>query len=327
MNPFTYTRAGDAQQAINAFQGSPGPFYVAGATDVMQLLREDVYSPGTLVDISSLPYTQVEVGPRGARIGALARLADVADDDAVLRYYPLLARVLRETASTQIRNVATMGGNLLQRTRCLYFRDAHTACNKRRPGSGCAAMRGANRINAILGTSEQCIAAYPGDMAVALVVLDAHIQLEGPDGPRSVPVAELHRVPADDPAHDTTLRPGEIITRIDLPASRFAESCAFVKARDRMTFEWALASAAVGLEMDGGTVRVARVAAGGVGTVPWPLPRVEHALIGKALSAERAAKAAALSVEGARSAGDNGFKLKLLPRVVEQAILAAGGQA
>jgi xanthine dehydrogenase YagS FAD-binding subunit len=327
MNPFTYTRVGNAQQAIDAFQGSPASSYVAGATDVLQLLQENVSTPGTLIDISRLPYTQIDAGPRGARIGALARLTDVADDENVRRYYPLLARALQETASTQIRNVATMGGNLLQRTRCLYFRDADAACNKRHPGTGCAAMHGANRINAVLGTSDHCIAAYPGDLAVALLVLDAHIQLQGPDGSRSFSVSELHRIPGDDPSRDTTLRPGEIITHIDLPANRFANTNAFVKSRDRATFEWALASAAVGLEMDGATIRKARVAAGGVGTVPWPLPRVAKALTGKKLSAKLAADAAALSIEGARGTEANGFKLKLLPRVVEQAILTAGGQS
>jgi xanthine dehydrogenase YagS FAD-binding subunit len=327
MNPFTYTRARDTQEAINAFQGSPAAIYVAGATDVLQLLQEDISAPGTLIDISRLPHTRIEAGPHGARIGSLARLADVADDGAIVRYYPLLAQALKETASVQIRNVATVGGNLLQRTRCLYFRDADAACNKRRPGSGCAAMHGAGRINAILGTGAHCVATYPGDMAVALMVLDAHVQLEGPDGARAVPIAELHRMPEDDPSRDTTLRPGEIITRIDLPASRFAETSAFVKVRDRATFEWALASAAVGLEMDGGTIRTARVAAGGVGTVPWPLPRVENALTGKRLSGETAAEAAVLAAEGASGSGENGFKLKLLPRVVEQAILTAGGQS
>jgi xanthine dehydrogenase YagS FAD-binding subunit len=327
MNQLTYTRARATQEAIDAFQGNPASCYVAGATDVLQLLQEDVSAPGTLIDISRLPYTQIDAGPRGARIGSLARLTDVADDENIQRCYPVLAQALKETASAQIRNVATIGGNLLQRTRCLYFRDADAACNKRHRGSGCAAMHGANRINAILGTSDHCIAAYPGDMAVALMVLDAHVQLHGPDGARSIPIAELHRIPDADPSRDTTLRPGEIITRIDLPASRFAETSAYVKVRDRATFEWALASAAVGLEMVGDMIRTARVAVGGVGTMPWALPRVEHALTGKKLSAETAAEAAALSVEGARSSGENGFKLKLLPRVVEQAVLTAGGQS
>jgi xanthine dehydrogenase YagS FAD-binding subunit len=327
MNRFTYTRVHDARQAVDAFQGSPAAFYVAGATDLLQLLQEDVCAPGTLVDISRLPYGQIEAGPRGARIGALARLADVANDANVQRCYPLLAQALRETASTQIRNAATIGGNLLQRTRCLYFRDPAAACNKRRLGSGCGAMHGANRINAILGTSDHCIAAYPGDMAVALMVLDARIRLQGPDGARVIPIDALHRMPGDDPSRDTTLRLGEIITYIDLPASHFATTSAYVKVRDRATFEWALASAAVGLEMDGHAIRTARVAVGGVGTVPWRLPQVENALAGKPLDAGIVAQAAALSVHGARASGQNGFKLKLLPRAVEEAILAAGGRS
>ncbi|HUB44579.1 MAG TPA: xanthine dehydrogenase family protein subunit M [Acetobacteraceae bacterium] len=327
MNSFTYTRVHNAREAIDAFLGSPASFYVAGATDLLQLLQEDVCAPGTLVDISRLPYRDVEAGPRGARIGAMARLTDVADDEAIQRHYPLLSQALKETASTQIRNAATIGGNLLQRTRCLYFRDPAAACNKRHPGSGCGAMHGANRINAILGTSDHCIAAYPGDMAVALMVLDARVQVQGPNGARVVPIDTLHRTPGDDPSRDTTLQPGEIITRIDLPANRCAGTCAFVKVRDRATFEWALASAAVGLEMQGHTIRTARVAVGGVGTVPWRLPHVEGALAGKPLRSDTVAEAAALSVRGARASGQNTFKLKLLQRAVEEAIIAAGGQS
>lgn len=325
MNPFTYTIAHEVREAINAFQAATNPLYVAGATDVLQLLQENVVRPGTLIDIGRLPLTQISAGPHGAHIGAMARLSDVADDPNISKYYPVLAQALNETASPQIRNTATMGGNLLQRTRCLYFRDAAAPCNKRVPGSGCPAQDGVNRMNAILGTSELCNASYPGDMAVALTVLDAHLEVHGPDGQRSIPIAELHRIPADDPSRDWTLRPGEVITTIILPASKFGNNTSYVKVRDRTTFEWALASAAVGLEMQGQTVLKARIAAGGVGTKPWHLPQVEQAINGRVLDADTAHVAAQLAVQGAHASGERQFKMKLLPRVVEQAILTAGG--
>jgi xanthine dehydrogenase YagS FAD-binding subunit len=315
MNPFTYAIARGETAALEAWSGNPGALYVAG---------EDVVHPELLIDISRIPLTHIEIGPKGARIGAMARLSDVADDQYVRTYFPMLCQALRETASPQVRNLATMGGNLLQRTRCLYFRDKASACNKRLPGSGCPAQEGANRMNAILGGSDDCIAAYAGDMAVALVALDARVQVRGPEGERSIEIQDLHRRPGADPSADTTLRPGEIVTEIVLPPSKFAGASAYIKMRDRATFEWPVVSAAVGLEMEGATVRAARVAVGGVGTKPWPLPRVEKALVGGTLDA--AAAAAKLSVEGATAHGENEFKLKLLPRCVERAILTAGGQ-
>jgi xanthine dehydrogenase YagS FAD-binding subunit len=256
----------------------------------------------------------------------MARLSDVAEDPYVRTYFPMLCHALRETASPQVRNLATIGGNLLQRTRCLYFRDKASPCNKRVPGSGCPAQNGAGRINAILGGSHDCIAAYPGDMAVALVALDARVQTRGPDGERSIGIQDLHRMPGANPSVDSTLLPGEIITGIVLPPNEFASASAYVKVRDRATFEWPVVSAAVGLEMEGTKVRAARVAVGGVGTKPWPLPHVEKALAGRTLDAATVSAAANLSIEGATAHGGNEFKLKLLPRLVERAILTAGGQ-
>jgi xanthine dehydrogenase YagS FAD-binding subunit len=326
MNPFNYTIVHGEAAAFDAWRGNPGALYVAGATDVLQLLRDDVAHPELLIDISRLPLTGIEAGPNGARIGAMARLSDVADDPYIRTYFPLLCRALRETASPQVRNLATVGGNLLQRTRCLYFRDKASPCNKRLPGSGCPAQDGANRMNAILGGSPDCIATYAGDMAVALVALDARVQVRGPDGERSIEIRDLHRRPGADPAVDTTLRPGEILTEIVLPPNGFAGASAYVKVRDRATFEWPVVSVAVGLEMDGIRIVTSRVAAGGVGTKPWPLPRVEKALAGLTLDAAGVTAAAKLSTEGATAHGGNEFKLKLLPRVVERAILTAGGQ-
>jgi xanthine dehydrogenase YagS FAD-binding subunit len=326
MTPFTYAIARSETTAFEAWTANPSALYVAGATDVLQLLREDVTYPQSLIDISRLPLTGIEAGPKGARIGAMARLSDVADDRYVRTYFPLLCQALRETASPQVRNLATVGGNLLQRTRCLYFRDKASPCNKRLPGSGCPAQDGANRMNAIMGGSPDCIAAYAGDMAVALVALDARVQVRGPEGERSIAIQDLHRRPGSDPSVDSTLRPGEILTEIVLPPNRFAGASAYVKVRDRATFEWPVVSAAVGLEMEGTKVVAARVAVGGVGTKPWPLPRVEKVLAGQTLDAAVASAAAKLSIQGATAHGGNEFKLKLLPRVVERAILTAGGQ-
>jgi xanthine dehydrogenase YagS FAD-binding subunit len=326
MTPFTYAIARGETMAFEAWANSPNALYVAGATDVMQLLREDVASPEVLIDISRLPLTSIQAGSKGARIGAMARLSDVADDPYVRMYYPLLCQALRETASPQVRNLATTGGNLLQRTRCLYFRDKTSPCNKRVPGSGCPAQSGVNRMNAVLGGSPDCIAAYPGDMAVALVALDARVQVRSPDGERSIKIRDLHRMPGGNPSVDSTLRPGEIITEIVLPRSEFASASAYVKVRDRATFEWPVVSAAVGLKMEGTRIQAARIAVGGVGTKPWPLPHVEKALVDHALDAATVSAAAQLSIDGAKAYAGNEFKLKLLPRVVERAILTAGGQ-
>jgi xanthine dehydrogenase YagS FAD-binding subunit len=325
MTPFSYTIARSGQSAFDAWAANPDAMYVAGATDVMQLLREDVASPRTLIDISRLPLTMIEASPHGARIGALARLADVADDPALRAYFPLLTQALDETASPQVRNLATIGGNLLQRTRCLYFRDKTSPCNKRVPESGCPAIAGANRMNAILGCSDHCIAAYPGDLAIALLVLGARVRTSGPDGERSIPIEDLHRMPGDEPTADTTLLAGELINEIAIPANAFNGRTAYVKVRDRATFEWPVVSVAVGLELDGPTIRAAHIAAGGVATKPWKLRPVETALAGRPLSAETVSGAARLATEGASASGERAFKLKLLPRVVERAILTAGG--
>jgi xanthine dehydrogenase YagS FAD-binding subunit len=327
MTPFSYAIARSEGRAFSARAGNPNAMYVAGATDVMQLLQDDVVAPETLIDISRLPLTRIEAGPRGARIGAMARLSDVADDANMRAHVPLLTHALRETASPQVRNLATMGGNLLQKTRCLYFRDKTSPCNKRVPGSGCPAIDGANRMNAILGRSDQCVAAYAGDMAIALLVLGARVQIRAPDGERSILLEDLHRMPGSDPSVDTTLKPGEIITEIIIPANAFAARTAYIKMRDRATFEWPVVSAAVGLDMDGPTIRAAHVAAGGVGTKPWRLRSVEKALTGRTLDQDIVSAAAQSAVEGAVASGGTAFKLKLLPRVVERAILTAGGQA
>ncbi|HTW70264.1 MAG TPA: FAD binding domain-containing protein, partial [Acetobacteraceae bacterium] len=237
----------------------------------------------------------------------------------------LLAEALMATASPQVRNMATVGGNLLQRTRCLYFRDRTAPCNKRQPGSGCGAMDGQNRMNAILGGSKSCIAAYPGDMAVALVALDATIEVRGRQGPRHVKVADLHVPPGDTPQIETTLRRGEIITAIRIPRNAFAAGSHYLKVRDRASFEWALVSVAVGLECDGDSVRAARVVAGGVGTVPWRLRNVEERLRGHRLDREQAHAAGQIAAEGADPRPGNTYKVRLLQNAVERALMIAGG--
>jgi xanthine dehydrogenase YagS FAD-binding subunit len=287
MQPFSYAEANSLQSALD-LAASEGAMLIAGGTDMLQLLQEDVLTPPTLVGIGALPLAGVAVSAGGARIGAMARLAAVADDARIQQQFPLLAQALLETASPQVRNMATVGGNLLQRTRCLYFRDSTAPCNKRSPGSGCSAWDGQNRINAIFGGSPHCIAAYPGDMGVALVALDASVEVRGRHGPRNIKLADLHVPPGDTPAIETTLRPGEIITAIQIPPNDFAACSHYLKVRDRASFEWALVSVAVALQRDGDMVRTARIVAGGVGTTPWRLPRVEAHLTGHTLDATRA---------------------------------------
>jgi xanthine dehydrogenase YagS FAD-binding subunit len=326
MQPFSYMRAADARVA-SAQLVAAGAQAIAGGTDMLQLLQEDVIAPSALIDITALPFATIEASSTEFRIGALARLAEVADHAELRRRYPVIAEALAETASPQVRNMATVGGNLLQRTRCPYFRDAAVACNKRVPGSGCPAQQGQNRTTAIFGTSDRCIAAYPGDLAVALVALDATLEILGPRGTRTLPVADLHRLPEETPQHETVLQPGEIITALHVPASALAERSAYVKVRDRASFEWALASAAVALRLDGGTVREARVAVGGVASKPWRLPGVEQSLLGKPLDEDTILKVSAQAAEGAQPRGGNAFKVKLLPATVAQALRRVGGMA
>jgi xanthine dehydrogenase YagS FAD-binding subunit len=301
--------------------------FVAGGTDLLQLLREFVVTPTELIDLNGLPFSGIDVVSGGLRIGALTRLADLADDPRIRRDYPLLARALDETASPQVRNMATVGGNLLQRTRCLYFRDAASPCNKRAPGSGCPAMVGRNRMNAILGGSEHCIAAYPGDMAVALLALGAELSVQAVDGERRMKLADLHREPGNTPEAETSLRPGDIITAVVLPAKSFAAHSHFLKLRDRASFEWALMSVAAALDLDGAIVREARIAVGGVATRPWRLQQVEGMLVGQTLDEEKARAAGDAAADGAAPKAGNAFKVPLLRRAVTRAILAAGGVA
>src|SRR5205807_3875705 len=288
MHPFTLERPRDLSAALalraQAGRNDASAEYIAGGTDMVQLLQEHVRRPERLVSLAGLLDRRIEVGPPGLRLGAAATMAEVAAHPAVAQQFPVIAEALLNSASPQVRNQATMGGNILQRTRCPYFRDVgYSACNKRAPGSGCAAMGGENRWHAVLGTSESCIAAHASDLAVALVALDASVEVRSARGQRIVPLGQLHRLPGDTPHLETALEPGEVIAAITVPASPVTRRSHYLKVRDRASFEFAVVSAAVALDIDGGRIRAARVALGGVGTKPWRVPRVEAALSGESL--------------------------------------------
>jgi len=302
--------------------------YIAGGTDMVQLLQEDVRRPERLVSLAGLLDNRIEVGPKGLRVGAAAMMADVAGHPSVVEQYPVIAEALLNSASRQVRNQATMGGNLLQRTRCPYFRDVgYAACNKRSPGSGCAAFGGENRWHALLGTSENCIATHASDLAVALVALDAAIDVRGVSAQRTVALNDFYRLPASTPHIETVLQPGEVIAAITVPLSPATRRSHYLKVRDRASFEFAVVSAAVALEMDGAHIRQARVALGGVGTKPWRVPRVEAALTGASLDPTALRRAAALAAQGARGRGHNDFKIELMQRAIVRAVETAGARA
>ncbi|MGA9866642.1 MAG: xanthine dehydrogenase family protein subunit M [Acetobacteraceae bacterium] len=307
--------------AATAAASAAGAKYIAGGSDLLQLMKNDVEAPSVLVDLEPILPAGIEVSSAGLTLHGMARMSDVGAHQAVREGWPVVSEALLASASPQVRNMGTMGGNLLQRTRCGYFRDTGFACNKRVPGSGCPAIAGENRMLAILGGSDHCIASHPSDLAVALVALDAVMTLRAPGGgTRQVPVARFHRLPGDTPQYETVLLPGELIEAIMVPASAAARRSTYLKVRDRSSFEFALVSAAVGLEVADGTVRDARVAAGGVGTKPWRLPEVEQALRGQTLTPDTLREAASVAGQGAQPASQNGFKLTLLRRTVLRAL-------
>lgn len=327
MLPFGYATASDPKTATSMLVQTPESMPIAGGTDMLQLLQESVIAPSTLIDINPLPFRGIDSNSHEVRLGALTRLADIIEDEAIQENFPALAQALQETASPQVRNMATAGGNLLQRTRCLYFRDITVPCNKREPGSGCPAIDGQNRMNAILGGSEHCIAAYAGDMANALLALDAELILVGPRGERRIPLEQLHREPGDTPHVETNLESGELIAWIILPVSRHARNSCYLKLRDRATFEWALASAAVAAHISNGKICEARVAVGGVATRPWRLRHVERMLTGNPLDEATCVTAGEAVALGATPRPGNAFKITLLRHVVQRALLNLGGYA
>jgi xanthine dehydrogenase YagS FAD-binding subunit len=320
MQPFSYTKVADVDAAISALAADPRATVVAGATELANWMKDGISAPSTLIDINALPLTGIEARPDGLRIGALARNADVARDGAVRAGYPVVAEALEKGASAQIRNMATVGGNLLQRTRCPYFRETSFPCNKRLPGSGCAARTGPHRGHAILGGSEACIATHPGDLPVALVALDAIVHLQGPAGPRSVPLDDFYLLPGETPERENVLQHSELIVAVEVPAGPYAARSRYLKVRDRESYEFALVSVAACLELDGSTVRSARVALGGVGTKPWRARSAEAVLAGHPLDADTLAAAGSAAVEGARPLHDNTFKVTLAARAVARAL-------
>jgi xanthine dehydrogenase YagS FAD-binding subunit len=332
MRPFTYERANDLAQAAQAGrrtgQGqtdAPAQF-LAGGTTLIDLMKLDVLRPERVVDINPLQsrYAGIEAGPNGLRLGALARMSAVADHPAVLRDYPVIAQSLQLAASAQLRNMATLGGNVLQRTRCPYFRDpSWSACNKREPGSGCTAIEGFNRNHAVLGVDQSCISQYPGDFAVALAALDAQVELAGPGGVRVIAFETLHRPAGGSPHLETTLQPGEIITGFRAPAGPWTRRSLYLKIRDRQSYEFALASAAVALDLDGGVMRQARIGLGGMAYRPWRAREAEALLVGQPLTEASAEAAAKAAFAGAIIHGGNDFKPELGRRTLARALLQA----
>jgi xanthine dehydrogenase YagS FAD-binding subunit len=323
---FEYARASDVADAVRQIAADPKAKFIAGGTNLIDLMKEDVERPTRLVDISRLPLNSVEETPEGGlRIGALVPNSDLAYHPLIEARYPLLSSAILAGASQQLRNMASTGGNLLQRTRCFYFYDTATPCNKREPGSGCSAINGINRINAILGTSESCIATHPSDMAVALVALDAVVRVQGPNGDRSIPLVDFHRLPGNDPQRDTVLTHGELITSVDLPPLAFAARSMYRKVRDRASYAFALVSVAAALDVVDGTVRNVRLALGGVAHKPWRARRGEDVLRGAPATEEVFRHAADAVLAEARPLEQNAFKVPLVRNVVVRTLLDLAG--
>jgi xanthine dehydrogenase YagS FAD-binding subunit len=323
MNRFAYARPASLAEAAMLLV-RPGAKAIAGGTNLVDLMKEGVEQPNLLVDLRRLPLHEIREGADGGlSLGALVPNADTAYDRRVEERFPLLARAILAGASAQLRNAATNGGNLNQRTRCVYFYDVATPCNKRAAGSGCGAIGGVNRNHAILGASDQCIATHPSDMCVALAALEARVKVHGPQGERFIPFADYHRLPGDDPTIDTTLRPGEIVAAIDLPPFNCGDHWTYLKLRDRLSYAFALISVAVALEMEGRTVRRARVALGGVAHKPWRVPEAEALLEGQTPDEALFATVARLLLHGAEGRGGNDFKVELGRRAVIRALAQA----
>ena len=328
MIPFEYLRAADEGHAADAAR-EPDAQMLAGGTTLVDLMRLEVMKPRRIVDLGGLPLDQIEELPGGGlKIGALVKNSDLAVHRAVVERFPVLSEALLAGASPQVRNMATTAGNLLQRTRCPYFRDLGSPCNKRDPGTGCSAMDGWNRSHAVLGASDKCIAVHPSDMAVAMIALDAIVHTHQPDGkPRQIAITDFHTLPAQHPEIESVLAKGELVTHVELPARPFAAHSTYLKVRDRWSFAFALASAAVALELAGKTIRDVRIALGGVATKPWRAVDAERALPGRAVSREAFENAATVALHGAQPRPDNAFKVELARRTLVRALMKAGGVA
>jgi len=330
MRTFEFNRPEDATatvtaaaQAKTAQQGADIKF-LAGGTTLIDLMKLEVETPQRLLDINRLPFDKIELLHNdGLRIGATVRNSDLAHHPKVQKEYAVLSQAILSGASGQIRNMATTAGNLLQRTRCMYFRDTAMACNKREPGTGCPAITGSNRMLAIMGTSEHCIATNPSDMCVAMVALEATIHVQGPKGSRAIPIGDFHLLPGNTPNRETVLEPGDLITHVTLPPPKAGSKQAYLKLRDRASYEFALASAAIVITLAGGNVTYARIAMGGVGTKPWRSHEAETFLVGKPANAANFRKTAEAALHGAKAQSENGFKIELAKRCVAHALQTA----
>lgn len=321
MTPFTYTRVGTIEEAVREAAANSEAKFIAGGTNLLDLMKEHVERPSHLIDVNNLPLNSIqETSDGGLMIGALTTNSQVAYHDQVRQRYPLLASAIGAGASPQLRNAATTGGNLLQRTRCFYFYDTGVPCNKRTPGSGCGAIGGRNRSHAILGASDHCIATHPSDMCVALAALDATVQVIGAEGSRTITFADFHRLPQMQPHIDTTLLPGELVTAVVLPANGFAAHYSYLKLRDRLSYAFALVSVAAALQIEDGRIARARVALGGVAHKPWRDQSAETFLSGKVADRPAFNEAATLLLNGARGQGDNDFKIPLARRAIVRAL-------
>jgi len=327
MKLFTYAKAeGGVVDTIKSHSSHEGSIYLAGGTNLIDLMKEGVLTPDHLVDINGLKYSKVEpAGSGGIKIGALVRNSDLANHELVRKHYPVLSRALLSGASPQLRNMASVGGNLMQRTRCCYFYDITSACNKRQPGSGCPAIDGYNRMHAVLGGSKSCIAVNPSDMNVALAALDATVIVSSAAGERRIKLVDFHKLPGDTPNVENDLKPHELIVSLELPEKGFEKHWAYLKLRDRASYAFALVSVAACLDIDGGKIKEARVALGGVATKPWRMSEAESLLVGKAPSEEAFKKSADLIFKSARGYEHNNFKIEMGKRAVVRALKSAAG--
>ena len=324
MRPFKYTRATDPTAAAGVVAANAQAKFLAGGTNILDLMKEDVERPTELVDLTRLKLAEIKEAGGGLSIGALATNTDTANHPLIRRNYPLLTQAIVAGASGQLRNMATNGGNLMQRTRCQYFYDTAMPCNKREPGTGCGALEGLNRMHAILGWSEKCVATYPGDMATALYALEAVVRVRGADGrERTMPVSEFHRLPGDTPELDNNLKHGELIVAIELPKSSFAKNSYYLKVRDRASYAFALVAVAAALELDGTRIQQVRVVLGSVAHKPWRSPDAEAALAGKVASEENFRAAAEVALTGAKPLAHNAYKVELAKRAIVRALMRA----
>jgi xanthine dehydrogenase YagS FAD-binding subunit len=326
MRPFEYFRADSADDAVKTLAAHRGGRFLAGGTNLLDLMKDDIVTATDLVDLTRIDLTEIRETPAGLSLGALAKNSDTANHPLVRKNYPLLSQAMLAAASAQIRNMATNGGNILQRTRCPYFYDTATPCNKRTPGSGCGALEGLNRMHAIFGASKSCVAVHPSDMAVALAALEAKVRVKTPDGPeRVIEFSEFHRLPGDQPEKDNTLQPGELIIAIELPKPQFTQNTYYLKVRDRASYAFALISVAAAIELEGNKIKDVRIALGGVAHKPWRAIDAETLLKGKAATTERFEQAAEAAMAGAKPLEHNAYKIELGQRAIVRALQQACG--